>query len=129
MGAQESVDAGQDMELYHSLMDGLSCDQIQQMMDQIMGERSFGFADTVQGLIQNGKTDTFAGLKSSFQELLFSSFTQDRKMFVSLLAVALAGAVFSNFSRILQGKEVAKTAYYIVYLLFFSILATSILHV
>lgn len=129
MSTQGSVDAGQDMELYHSLMDELSCDQIQQMMDRLMGERSFGFADTVQGLIQNGKADTLAGLKSSFRELLFSSFSQDRKMFVSILAVALAGAVFSNFSRILQGKEVAKTAFYIVYMLFFSILAASFLQV
>ena len=50
-------------------------------------------------------------------------------MFVSLIAVALVGAVFSNFSKVLHGKEVAGTAFYIVYLLFFSILATSFLQI
>ena len=115
--------------LYDSLADELSYDQIQQMMDQLLGEESFGFADMVQNMIRNGKADTVGDLLHSFRKVVLSSFSSDRKMFVSLIAVALVGAVFSNFSKVLHGKEVAGTAFYIVYLLFFSILATSFLQI
>lgn len=115
--------------LYDSLANELTYDQIQQMMDQLLGEESFGFADMVQSMIRNGKADTAVDLLHSFRKIVLSSFSSDRKMFVSLIAVALVGAVFSNFSKVLHGKEVAGTAFYIVYLLFFSILATSFLQI
>lgn len=115
--------------LYDSLANELSYDQIQQMMDQLLGEESFGFADMVQSMIRNGKADTAVDLLHLFRKIVLSSFSSDRKMFVSLIAVALVGAVFSNFSKVLHGKEVAGTAFYIVYLLFFSILATSFLQI
>ena len=68
-------------------------------------------------------------IQDSLREIVLCSFGSDRKMFVWLIAVALVGAVFSNFSKVLHGKEVAGTAFYIVYLLFFSILATSFLQI
>ncbi len=80
--------------LYDSLANELSYDQIQQMMDQLLGEESFGFADMVQSMIRNGKADTVVDLLHSFRKIVLSSFSSDRKMFVSLIAVALVGAVF-----------------------------------
>ena len=82
--------------LYDSLANELSYDQIQQMMDQLLGEESFGFADMVQSMIRNGKADTVVDLLHSFRKIVLSSFSSDRKMFVSLIAVALVGAVFSR---------------------------------
>lgn len=104
--------------LYDSLANELTYDQIQQMMDQLLGEESFGFADMVQSMIRNGKADTAVDLLHSFRKIVLSSFSSDRKMFVSLIAVALVGAVFSNFSKVLHGKEVAGTAF-ILYICYF----------
>lgn len=118
-----------DMGIYDSFMDELSCDQLQQMMDQLMGDHSFSFTDTVKGLIQDGRTETISGLLDDLRSLLFSSFAQDRRMLVSILAIALAGTVFSNFSKLLQGREVAKTAFYIVYILFFVTLSSSFIQI
>ena len=73
--------------LYDSLANELSYDQIQQMMDQLLGEESFGFADMVQSMIRNGKADTAVDLLHSFRKIVLSSFSSDRKMFVSLIAV------------------------------------------
>ena len=100
--------------LYDSLMDELSYDQIQQMLDQIMGENSFSFSEMVRSLMHSGKADTLDHISTMMRELAASAFSQDRKLFVSILAIALVGAVFSNFSKILQGREVAKTAFYIL---------------
>lgn len=115
--------------LYDSLMDELSYDQIQQMLDQIMGEDSFSFSEMVRSLMHSGKADTLDNISTMMWELAASAFSQDRKLFVSILAIALVGAVFSNFSKILQGREVAKTAFYIVYMLFFVTLSSSFLQI
>lgn len=115
--------------LYDSLMDELSYDQIQQMLDQIMGENSFSFSEMVRGLMHSGKADAMDNISTMMRELAASAFSQDRKLFVSILAIALVGAVFSNFSKILQGREVAKTAFYIVYMLFFVTLSSSFLQI
>ena len=115
--------------LYDSLMDELSYDQIQQMLDQIMGENSFSFSEMVRSLMHSGKADTLDNISTMMRELAASAFSQDRKLFVSILAIALVGAVFSNFSKILQGREVAKTAFYIVYMLFFVTLSSSFLQI
>lgn len=115
--------------LYDSLMDELSYDQIQQMLDQIMGENSFSFSEMVRSLMHSGKADTLDNISTMMREIAASAFSQDRKLFVSILAIALVGAVFSNFSKILQGREVAKTAFYIVYMLFFVTLSSSFLQI
>ena len=115
--------------LYDSLMDELSYDQIQQMLDQIMGENSFSFSEMGRSLMHSGKADTLDNISTMMRELAASTFSQDRKLFVSILAIALVGAVFSNFSKILQGREVAKTAFYIVYMLFFVTLSSSFLQI
>ena len=124
-----STYAGTETGMYDSLMDELSYDQIQQMLDQMMGDNSFSFSDMVQSLIHDGKADVLHNMTTMLRKMVFSSFLLDRKMFVSLLAIALVGAVFSNFSKILQGREVAKTAFYIVYMLFFVTLSSSFLQV
>lgn len=115
--------------VYDSMMDELSYDQIQQMLDQILGNNSFSFLEMVQGLIYDGKAKVLDNMSTMLRDLLVSSFSQNRKMFAALLAIALVGAVFSNFSKILQGREVAKTAFYIVYMLFFVTLSSSFLQV
>ena len=124
-----SIYTGTETGMYDSLVDELSYDQIQQMLDQMLGDNSFSFSDMVQSLIHDGKADVLHNMTTMLREMVFSSLLQDRKMFVSLLAIALVGAVFSNFSKILQGREVAKTAFYIVYMLFFVTLSSSFLQV
>ena len=75
--------------LYDSLANELTYDQIQQMMDQLLGEESFGFAYMVQSMSRNGKADTAVDLLHSFRTIVLSSFSSDRRMFVSLIAVPM----------------------------------------
>ena len=106
--------------LYDSLANELTYDQIQQMMDQLLGEESFGFADMVQSMIRNGKADTAVDLLHSFRKIVLSSFSSDRKMFVSLIAVALVGAVFSNFSKVLRQGGGGNRFLYCISVIFFN---------
>lgn len=50
-------------------------------------------------------------------------------MYVYLVLIAVIGAMLSNFTSLLQGKQVAETAFYAVYMLFFSLLLTSFIQI
>ena len=67
--------------LYDSLMDELSYDQIQQMLDQIMGENSFSFSEMVRSLMHSGKADTLDNISTMMWEIAASAFSTDRKLF------------------------------------------------
>lgn len=116
---------GAEGEKVQGVLDELSYDQIQDMMDRILGQQSFDFSEYVGGLVNGSQT---ASLKEMFQTVFegaVSNVLQDKQMIFSLFAIALVGAVFTNFSKLLQGKQVAQTAFFAVYLLFFSVLCTS----
>ena len=121
--------AEDEMDYCNDFMDELSYDKLQQMMDEMLGDQSFSFGDVVNGIIQNGRADTAQSMLASLKKAVVSAFLQDQQFIVSLVVIALAGAVFSNFSKLLKGREVAETAFYIVYMLFFAMLASSFLHI
>lgn len=107
------------------LLDELSYEQIQDMMDQILGQQSFDFSDYVSGLVRGNNTGSLQEIFHSVCRGLFSNVVQDKKMILSLFVIAVIGAVFTNFSKLLQDRQVAQTAFFAIYLLFFSVLSAS----
>ena len=94
-----------------SIWDEMSCDEIQDMMNQMLGNSTFSFSDYVTQMIQG----QFPFSLESFVEAFFHGFsanlTQEREMYVYLILIAVVGAVLSNFSSFLKGKQVAETAF------------------
>ncbi len=111
------------------LMDEISYDQIQEMMDGILGENSFDFSDYLTGLLQGEQTGSFEEIIRTILDGTISNLLYDKKLILYLLIIAVIGAVFSNFSKLLQGKQVAQTAFFAVYLLFFSVLSASFMEI
>lgn len=108
-----------------AVLDEISCDEIQSMLDQMLGSDTFSFSEYVTQLV-HGQIPF--SLESSIQTIvngLAANLVQERKMYVYLILLAIIGAVLGNFTSLLQGKQVAETAFYAVYLLFFSVLLTS----
>lgn len=115
----------QEMESVQSFFDEISYDQIQDMMDGILGQQSFSFSEYVGNLIQGKQTGSLEQILHAVFQGLTSNMIQEKKMIIYLLVIAVIGAVFTNFSKLLQGKQVAQTAFFAVYLLFFSVLSAS----
>lgn len=103
----------------------LSCGEVQEMMDKMLGEQSFSFTGYVEKLMQGQIPFSADGLTYGLANGLAAGVAQERKMFLYLILIAVIGAVLGNFTSLLQGKQVAETAFYAVYLLFFSVLLTA----
>lgn len=115
----------EQLEGIQGLLDEISYDQIQDMMDHILGQQSFDFSECVGQVMQGGRGISLDKLLQNICHGLISNLAAEKQMIVYLLVLALVGAIFTNFSKLLQGKQVAKTAFFAVYLLFFSVLSAS----
>ncbi len=119
----------QGAENTRSLADEISYEQIQEMMDGILGDSSFEFSDYVSGLLQGEQTASLEEIIKTVFEGALSNLFYDKKLILYLLIIAVIGAIFSNFSKLLQGRQVAQTAFFAVYLLFFSVLSASFVEI
>lgn len=111
------------------LMDEVSYEQIQEMMDGILQENSFDFSEYITGLLQGGENLNPGEIIKTIIDGALSNLFYDKKLILYLLVIAIIGALFTNFSKLLQGKQVAQTAFFTVYLLFFSVLSASFLEI
>lgn len=113
------------MEETDAVLGELSCEEVQEMVDKMLGEQSFSFMGYVEKLVQGQLPFSVESVAYNIVNGLAANVMQERKMYVYLILIGVIGAVLGNFTNLLQGKQVAETAFYAVYLLFFSVLLTA----
>ncbi len=113
------------MEDTEGLWDEISTEEIQDMMNQMLGEQSFSFSDYVSQMMQGKLPFSMETTMQTICSGLAENLSQEKQMYVSLILIAIVGAVIHNFTHLLQGKQVAQTAFYAVYILFFSVLLSA----
>lgn len=112
------------MEQTDEIIGEISYSDIQGMVDQMFGNQSFSFSDYVSKLVQGKIPFSLTDALRTILQGVAGNIVQERKLYFSLIFIAVVGAVLSNFSKLLQGKQVAETAFYALYLLFFSVMMT-----
>ena len=104
------------------ILDEISGDEIQSVLDTLMGNSSISFMDYVTSIIQGKVPFDPADMGRQLIQSVFGNIGQQKSMLLYVLLLAVIGAVITNFSKLMQGKQVATTAFYGVYLLLFSVL-------
>lgn len=117
------------MEEADRVWDEISSVDIQQMMDQMLGDQTFSFSEYVTNLMHGQLPVSVESIFRTIVDGLAANLAQEKKMYVYLVLIAVIGAMLSNFTSLLQGKQVAETAFYAVYMLFFSLLLTSFIQI
>lgn len=108
-----------------TILDEISCEEIQGMVDKMLGSKGFSFSQYVTQMMEGKMPVSWEGMLHTLCNGLAANLVQEKKMYVYLILLAVIGAILSNFSTLLQGKQVADTAFYAVYLLFFSVLLSA----
>ena len=104
------------------ILDEISGDEIQSVLDTLMGNSSISFMDYVASIIQGKVPFDPTDMGRQLIQSVFGNIGQQKRMLLYVLLLAVIGAVIANFSKLMQGKQVATTAFYGVYLLLFSVL-------
>jgi len=108
-----------------AIWDEISCSEIQGMVDRMFGSGTFSFSDYVMQIMQGKLPFSPESFIQTVYNGIVDNLAQERKLYLYLILIAVVGAILSNFTSLLQGKQVADTAFYVVYILFFSVLMSA----
>ena len=107
------------------LVSDMSFQQVQILMDEMLGEDSFSIGTALKNMI-NGKT-VFSkeAVQQFLRSLFFDRLEKERINFFRILLLVLAAAVFSNFAAVFENDQIGDVSLYMIYLLLFTIFMNS----
>lgn len=109
-------------ELQEELLSEMDFSEIQNMMDEMLGDSSFSFTEAVKGLLTGREALSKEAVQEFLRSLFFSRFEQEKGMFARILLLILLAAIFSNFAAVFENGQIGEISFYVVYLLLFMLL-------
>ncbi len=129
MGIEETIqkEAADDKEEENGLtlseLDFSSVEEILETTGQ--GTESFSFGELLDMIFRGDVKGACAMAFHSLLDSLFSELSAGSGRMAQIFLIALTGAVFTCFSDIFSGGQISETAFYVTFLLLFSLLASS----
>lgn len=91
------------MEQTDELFGEISCDEIQSMMDQILGQNTFSFSGYIDQILQGNLPFSVQDTLQTILRGFAANIAQEKKMYMYLVLIALLGAILGNFAGLMQG--------------------------
>lgn len=106
-------------------MDDIDYDEIQKSVDEVLETDHIDIKAYIEKVISGDTEVSFELLKKSFQSSIKKEFSGEKSIIIRLLAIAVIGAVFTNFSNVFKQNQVADVGFFVTYLLLFSVMTAS----
>lgn len=101
--------------------------QIQAVIDETDSQSAISFSEIVASLFNGDLSMTLEGIGQYIYDHIFSEIDANRKSILQIMGIAILGAVFTNFSVAFAKNYVARTGFYLTYIILFSLLLTAFL--
>ena len=118
---EEQISSGMEEEL----LGEMDLSEVQDMMDEMLGEDSFSFTEAVKKLMKGEELLSKEAVQELLRGLFFSRFEKEKGTFMKILLLILAAAVFANFAEVFDSGQIGEVSFYVVYLLLFMLLMES----
>jgi len=105
-----------------TFLDEMDFGEINDTLDELLGDQSFSFGEAVGKLISGEMPFTWESIGQLVWDAMFSELDQHRKTAVQILILIIVAAIFMNFTNVFEKSQVADISFYIMYLLLFTIL-------
>lgn len=100
-------------------------DEIQKSVDDVLDTNHIDIKEYIEKVISGDTQISFELLKNSFEASIKKEFSGEKSIIIRLLAIAVIGAVFTNFSNVFKQNQVADVGFFVTYLLLFSVMTAS----
>lgn len=107
------------------LMEKMEFDEVQDMLNEMLGEGSFSFSEALKNLVTGQETLSKEAVQKFLRSLFFSGFSKEKTLFLRILLLILLSAIFSGFGDIFDSGQTGEISFYVVYLLLFTMLMDS----
>lgn len=111
-----------EVEVQDSLLDSMDLDSAQKAVDELLDDSSISLTDAIKELTQGEHPFSFENIKKMIQVLVEASWGTQRTIWINILILVLAAALFSSFSGILDNGQLGEMSFYLVYLLVFALM-------
>nr|WP_275061393.1 stage III sporulation protein AE [Diplocloster modestus] len=108
-----------------SLLDEVEFGDIQQTLDEVLGDSDVDFEGTVRKVLDGDAKFSLDLVKDLVFGRIEQEFGNNRRMLVQILILVTASAIFMNFANVFENQQIAEVSFYIIYLLLLAILITS----
>ena len=104
------------------LLEDMDLQEVQQMIDEMLGEDTFSLGQAVQDLMAGKEMINKEKVLDMVWQIVFSQLDRQKDLLVQAMVLALLAAMFTNFSQVFDKGQVGEMGFYIVYLLLFTLL-------
>ena len=107
------------------LMSDLDLDELQEVMDDLLEDRTFSFTE-MMGKLMNGEISLDGDTVVAFlREIFIEQFAREKTILLQIFLLVLIAAVFSNFTSMFENGQIGEISFYVIYLLLFVLLMES----
>lgn len=131
----ENAEAGMETQKLQSILESdvfsenFDFTEIQDYLDALKGGgSSISFREVVSMLLKGEWKEVGEQMVQSVKDSLFSEISSGRRIFIQILVIGIAGAVFTNFASVFDKSQISDAGFYVTYLLLFSLLAAGFMN-
>ena len=114
-----------DTDIAQELLNEIELTDVQNMLDELLGEDSFSMKDALIKLTKGEQAFSKEAVQGVVYRFFFYRLEQERGLLVKLLLLVLFAAVFSSFADVFENEQVGNISFFVVYLLVFTLLTDS----
>lgn len=103
--------------------------EAQKILKEQLEADSFDLEAYIQNIFSGKESFSLENIWGYLKNGLKKELEKDKNQLFRVLVIAVAAAVFTNFSNVFQSNQVADTGFYVAYLLMFSVLSASFFEV
>ncbi len=108
--------------LQKKLLDEIQIDDIQKMLNEIMGDHSFSAGKMLMDILNGDDPVSKESVRNFLYSLFFSEIENEKNLLMKLLLIILIAAVLAEFADVFGNGQAGDISFYIVYLALFMIL-------
>lgn len=105
----------------------LDLEEIQSGFEELAGQTEFSFSETVLGLLKGEIPFEPRQIPALISSLFLGQLRQQRQMAIQILVIVLASALFSNFVKVFDSRQIADISFFMMYLLISTLLMRAFL--
>ena len=114
-----------DTDIAQELLNEIELTDVQNMLDELLGEDSFSMKDALIKLTKGEQAFSKEAVQGVVYRFFFYRLEQEKGLLVKLLLLVLFAAVFSSFADVFENEQVGNISFFVVYLLVFTLLTDS----
>lgn len=114
-----------ETETAEELLKEINLADVQKMLDDFMGADSFSMKEALIKLTRGERAFSKEAVQEFVYRFFFYQLDQEKELFVKLILLILLSAVLTSFAEIFENNQIGDISFFVVYLLFFTILMDS----